>query len=67
MTRMTSSALPRRLSSSSRYCLMSTGFCATPVSMAACATADASQISTRGSNGFGNDVLAAELQAVDRQ
>ena len=32
---------------------MSTGCCATPVSMAACATAGATQISTRGSNGLG--------------
>ena len=40
-------------SSCSRYSSRLTGSCATPVSIAAFATADASHTSTRGSNGFG--------------
>ena len=51
--RITSWDLPRRRASSSLYSSISTLRWATPVSMAALATADASQISTRGSNGLG--------------
>src|SRR5207244_13614609 len=73
LPRITSYARPSRRSSASRYSFRSIGCCATPVRMAASATAQVSQSSTRGSNGFGmmysrpnrSEEHTSELQSPD--